>query len=184
MRLNITRATVSLAVKSVRYHACIEAIIVGFLNGCCVIGLLGRVAVFWTLIRNRKDNFRGIGVPAVVIKCWGVSRDVSEGVFPRETSPVGAWSPVLTRISRIGVPVVNCVRESTKPTRVVAGCLAQRCGARSSILVVSLAITAAGGTWESISQAVNRLVDCNVAVVKHRFYSLEITTARKIAAVH
>ena len=88
VRLNISCSAVGLTVEPNGDNACQETIVVGFLNGSFVVGLLRGVTVFRTFIGNRNHDLGRVRVPAVVRLGRGVSWNVSACVFPREACPV------------------------------------------------------------------------------------------------
>ena len=75
--LDVSSATVALAVQSNWDHTSQQTVVVRFLDGGFVVGLLGRVAVLWALIRDGNDDLGCVGVPTVVRLCWWVTGHVS-----------------------------------------------------------------------------------------------------------
>ena len=88
VRLDVSSAAIALAVQANGNDASQQTVVVSFLDGCFVIGLLGRVAVLGPFVGNRDDDLGGVWVPSVVRLSRWVSGNVSSGVLPGETGPV------------------------------------------------------------------------------------------------
>ena len=86
--LDVSCATVALAVQANGNNAGEEAVIVRLLDGCFVISLLRRVAVLGSFVGNRNHDLCSVRVPTVVRLGWRVAWNVAGSVFPREASPV------------------------------------------------------------------------------------------------
>ena len=183
MRLDVACTAVALSVKTDWDHASENAVVVRFLNGRFVVGLLRRIAVLWTLVGNGYDNLRGVWIPSVVRLGWWVAGNVTGGVFPGKASPVGSRAPVFAGIPRVGVAVVDGSRQFSDTSRIVARGLSERRCAGACVLVVALAVTGTGRTRQRITKAVNGLVNRHVAFFEKGFNALEVSTAGEISTV-
>ena len=75
--LDVSSATVALAVQTDWDHASQQTVVVRFLDGGFVVGLLGRVAVLGAFVGDGDDDLGCVGVPTVVRLCWWVTGHVS-----------------------------------------------------------------------------------------------------------
>ena len=184
MRLNVSSATVALAVESDWNDTSSNTVIVSLFNRSQIICLLRRVAVFWPFIGNWNDNLGCIRVPLVVILSWRIAWNVTRCIFPRQTSPVTSRSPIFTRVSGIGVAVVNSTWQLAYSTRVVTWELPQSGCSRACVLVISRAVTGACCTRECVSKAVNCFVNGHVCSFEHWLNSLEISAGGEVSTVN
>ena len=184
VRLDVASATVALPVQADGDHASQQTVVVCLLNGGFVIGLLRRVAVLGSFVRDGNHDLGGVGVPAVVGLRWGVTRHVAGSVLPRKASPVGTWSPVLAGVAGIGVPVVDGPGQLANTAGIVAGGLAEWRGARTGVLVVALTVAGAGCAGEGVSKAVDGLVDGHVPFFEHGLDALEVGSACEVSTVN
>ena len=97
--LDVACATVALSVETDRNHTGKETVVVRFLDGSFVIGLLRWVAILGAFIGNGNHDLRGVGVPAVVGLGGRVAWHVAGSVLPREARPVGPGAPVFTGVA-------------------------------------------------------------------------------------
>ena len=183
VRLDVAGTTVALSVKTDRDHASENAVVVRFLNGRFVVGLLRRVAVLWTLVGNGYDDLRSVRIPSVVRLGGWVARNVARSVFPRKASPVCSRAPVFARIPRVGVAVVDGSRQFSDTSRIVARGLPEWRCAGASVLVIALTVAGTGCARQRVAQAVNGLVNRHVAFFEKGFNALEVSATGEVSTV-
>ena len=184
VRLDVACATVALSVKTDRNHAGEEAVVVGFLDGSFVIGLLRWVAVLGAFVGHGNHDLRGVGVPAVVGLGGWVAWHVAGSVLPREARPVGSWAPVFTRVAGVGVAIVDGTGQLADAAGVITGGLSEWRGSWAGVLVVALTVAGAGRTGEGVAKTIDGLVHRHVAFFEHGFDALEVGAAGKVTTVN
>ena len=184
MGLDVSSATVALAVEADWNDTSIDTVIVSLFDRGQVICLLRWVTVFWSFIGNGDDNLGCVRVPLVVVLSWRVTWNVARCILPRQTSPVASRAPIFTGVSGIGIAVVNSTRQLANSTGIVTWELSESGCSRACVLVISCTVTGACCARECVSKTVDCFVNGHVCSFKHWLNALEISTRSKVSAVN